>query len=83
VKPELFGYQCRCAIVAAMTTVEDIEKAVSQLPAAELERFRVWFGTFDAGQFDERIECDAKAGKLDRMADQALAEPRAGCTREQ
>jgi hypothetical protein len=65
-----------------MTTVEDIEKAISQLPPAELDRFRVWFEMFDAQQFDERIERDAKAGKLDRMADEALAEHRAGRTRE-
>jgi hypothetical protein len=38
--------------------------------------------TSDAQRFDERIERDAKAGKLDRMADEALAEHRAGRTRE-
>jgi len=65
-----------------MTTVEDIERAVSQLAPAELERFRVWFEAFDAQRFDERIERDARAGKLDRMADEALAEHRAGRTRE-
>jgi hypothetical protein len=65
-----------------MTSVEDIERAVSQLPPAELERFRMWFETFDAQRFDERIERGAKAGRLDRMADEALAEHRAGRTRE-
>ena len=65
-----------------MMTVEDIEIAISQLPSAELDRFRVWFEAFDAQRFDERIERDAKAGKLDRMADEALAEHHAGRTRE-
>jgi len=65
-----------------MMTIEDIERAISQLPPAELDRFRVWFEMFDAQRFDERIERDAKAGKLDRMADEALAEHRAGRTRE-
>jgi hypothetical protein len=65
-----------------MTTAEDIERAILQLPAAELDKFRVWFETFDAQRFDERIERDARAGKLDRMADEALAEHRAGRTRE-
>jgi hypothetical protein len=69
-------------MLTAMTTVEDIEKAISQLPPAELDRFRAWFESFDAERFDERIERDAKAGKLDRMADEALAEHRAGRTRE-
>ena len=65
-----------------MTTVEDIERAISQLAPAELDRFRAWFETFDAQRFDERIERDARAGKLDRMADEALADHRAGRTRE-
>jgi hypothetical protein len=65
-----------------MTTVEDIERAISQLPPAELDKFRVWFEAFDAQRFGERIERDARAGKLDKMADEALAEHRAGRTRE-
>jgi len=65
-----------------MTTVEDIERAISQLAPAELDRFRAWFETFDAQRFDERIEREVRAGKLDRMADEALAEHRAGRTRE-
>src|SRR6266478_10223437 len=35
-----------------MTTAEDIEKAVEQLPPRELARFRAWFEAFDAAQFD-------------------------------
>jgi hypothetical protein len=65
-----------------MKTFEDIERAILQLPTAELDRFRVWFEAFDAQRFDERIERDARAGKLDRMADEALAEHRTGRTRE-
>ena len=53
-----------------------------QLPPADLDRFRAWFETLDAQRFDERIERDARAGKLDRMADEALADHRAGRTRE-
>ena len=65
-----------------MTTVEDIERAILQLPPAELDRFRAWFEALDAQRFDERIERDARAGKLDRMADEALADHRADRTRE-
>jgi hypothetical protein len=63
-----------------MTTIEDIERAILQLPPADLDRFRAWFETLDAQRFDERIERDARAGKLDRMADEALADHRAGGT---
>ncbi|WP_167351892.1 hypothetical protein [Bradyrhizobium tropiciagri] len=55
-----------------MTTAEDIEKAVEQLPPRELARFRAWFETFDAERFDAAIERDAKAGKLDALADDRL-----------
>ena len=65
-----------------MTTAEDIEKAVEQLTPGELVRFRAWFEVFDAGQFDTAIERDARAGKLDTLADEALAAHRAGRSRE-
>jgi hypothetical protein len=41
-----------------MTTAEDIEKAVKQLAASELARFRAWFEVFDAGRFDAAIARD-------------------------
>jgi hypothetical protein len=62
-------------------TTEDIEKAVEQLPPRELARFRAWCEVFDAGQFDAAIERDAQAGKLDGLAEEALAEQRAGIGR--
>jgi hypothetical protein len=65
-----------------MRTVEDIEKALTELPANQLAEFRAWFETFDAGRFDEKIERDAKAGRLDRLAEQALADFRTGRARE-
>jgi hypothetical protein len=65
-----------------MTTTEDIEKAVEQLAPRELARFRAWFETFDAERFDKEIERDAKAGKLDALADEAIAAHRAGRSRD-
>jgi hypothetical protein len=63
-------------------TIEDLEKAVSKLPPDQLAKFRAWFEAFDAARFDQKIERDAKAGKLDRLADQAVADFRQGRTRE-
>jgi hypothetical protein len=65
-----------------MTKLEDIEKAVAKLAPDELQRFRVWFEAFDAARFDEKIERDAKAGKLDGLADKALHDFRKGRARE-
>jgi len=62
-------------------TIEDLEKAVSKLPPDQLAKFRDWFEAFDAARFDEKIERDAKAGKLDRLAEQALADFRQGRAR--
>jgi hypothetical protein len=56
-----------------MTTTEDIEKAVEQLPPRELARFRAWFEAFEAAQFDAAIERDAGSGKLDAHAEETLA----------
>jgi len=65
-----------------MTRLEDIEKAISGLSSEEFARFRAWFEEFDAARFDEKIKRDAEAGKLDRLAEQALADYRRGRFRE-
>jgi hypothetical protein len=65
-----------------MTTVETIERAIEQLPAEELAKFRRWFLEFDAAAWDAQIEADAAAGKFDALAEEALAEYRSGKARE-
>jgi hypothetical protein len=65
-----------------MTSIEDIEKAVAELPPDQLARFRAWFEEFDTARFDQKIERDANAGKLDRLAEQALADFHSGRARE-
>jgi hypothetical protein len=65
-----------------MTTVEDIEKAVANLGPRDLDRFRAWFEEFQAVRFDAVIERDVRGGKLDRLAEEAIAEYRRGDARE-
>ena len=65
-----------------MTTLEDIEKAIADLPREQLKQFRTWFEQFEAAHFDQATERDAKTGTLDRLAEEALADFRAGRTRE-
>lgn len=65
-----------------MSTVEEIEEAVARLPGDKLAKFRAWFEAFDAEQFDLEIERDAQNGRLDELADQALADFRQGRARE-
>jgi hypothetical protein len=65
-----------------MGKAEDIEKAVAGLALDALAQFRAWFEEFDGARFDQKIECDAKEGRLDRLAEQALADFRSGRARE-
>jgi hypothetical protein len=57
-----------------MTTVREIEDAVARLPDSQLGEFRAWFTQFDAEAWDHEFEEDAESGKLDRLADKALAD---------
>ncbi len=60
------------------STLETAEAAVARLSNEELAQFRRWFAEFDGDAWDAQIEADAKAGKLDALAEEALAEYRAG-----
>jgi hypothetical protein len=53
-------------------SIEDLEKAVADLPPDQYAEFRAWFEAFEADRFDREIEQDAQAGKLDRIADAAI-----------
>ena len=61
-----------------MSKVEILEKQIEALSAEELARFRHWFAEFDAQDWDRQFESDAKAGKLDALADKALRAHAAG-----
>ena len=52
-----------------MTKVEKLEREIRSLTANELATFREWFASFDAAAWDAQLEADAKAGKLDALAD--------------
>lgn len=60
----------------------EIESAVSQLTRGDLTAFREWFSRFDAGAWDTQFEEDVKGGRLDALADEALADLRAGRCRD-
>lgn len=63
-------------------TLTELEKQISQLPPAELAEFREWFRRFDSDRWDEQIEKDVNAGRLDSLASAALQEYREGKTDE-
>lgn len=64
-----------------MSTLKEVELAVSQLSPEDLAAFRVWFAEFDAAAWDKQIEKDVAAGRLDVLAEKALKHLRKGrCT---
>lgn len=65
-----------------MTSVATLEQAVQQLPPRDLAEFRAWFVKFDEAAWDAQIEADARAGKLDGLAAEALADYRSANVRE-
>jgi hypothetical protein len=64
-----------------MSSVQEIQEAVSQLPHEDLAAFRTWFAEFDAAVWDRQFEADVSAGRLDQLGDEALKDLREGrCT---
>jgi hypothetical protein len=55
-----------------MSSVKEIEAAVSKLSGEDLSLFRTWFADFDAEAWDRQFEQDVKAGRLDGLAEEAL-----------
>ena len=65
-----------------MSKVENIEQEFRELTPSELAAFRRWFLEFDAQVWDGQIEEDIREGRLDKLADEALASHRAGKSKE-
>lgn len=59
-------------------TLQELEQTISHLPPDELARFREWFLEFDAATWDVKIEKNATQGRLDDLANAAIAEHSAG-----
>ena len=63
-------------------SIHGIEQAITELSPDELTHFRRWFEEFDANLWDEQFERDAKSGKLDKPGNKAVADFRAGKSKE-
>jgi hypothetical protein len=64
-----------------MHNVQDLEQAIRQLSPEDLAAFRAWFIEFDASLWDSKLDSDAAAGRLDKLAEEALLDFREGrCT---
>ena len=64
-----------------MSTVSEIEEAVRGLSDGDLAAFRAWFAEYDAAVWDRQFDQDVAAGRLEQLAEEALADLREGrCT---
>ena len=68
--------------VRTMARVEELANEVQQLNRQELVAFREWFRKYDSDARDGETEEDVLAGILDKLASAAIAEHRAGRTKE-
>ncbi|MBC8037372.1 MAG: hypothetical protein H7X89_09155 [Rhizobiales bacterium] len=64
-----------------MTKLEQIEKSIAELSAEDLAKLQAWLEEFRWEMWDRQLEADVKAGKLDKLGEEALAHHRAGRTR--
>jgi len=65
-----------------MSEVEQLAQRIENLSPQGLAKFRAWFEEFDGRVWDAQIEADAKAGKVDGLINEALADYKAGKARE-
>ena len=69
-------------MLSAMTKLEAIEKAITELSDEERAKLRTSLDELEADLWDAQIERDAAAGKLDWLIDEAIAEDDAGQTKD-
>lgn len=63
-----------------MNTIKHIEDEVRQLSPIDFAKFREWFYEYEWQAWDRQIEKDVKAGKLNLLANKALADHSAART---
>ena len=64
-----------------MSTVQEIETAIQKLKPQEIHEVADWLQELREELWDKQIDADAKAGRLDKLAEKALEDFRAGRTK--
>ena len=65
-----------------MARIEELTNEVQQLSREELAAFRDWFRKYDSDEWDKEIEEDVLSGRLENLANEAIADHKAGRTEE-
>ena len=61
-----------------MASVDQIEKAILELPPQELRKLSAWIAELDQERWDDQLAQDVAAGKLDHLAEEAIRDFQAG-----
>jgi hypothetical protein len=64
-----------------MSTVAEIESAIKKLKPKQVHEIADWLQEFRDQLWDRQIDADAQAGRLDKLAEKALEDYRAGRTK--
>ena len=64
-----------------MTTIQEIEQAIEQLPSDQFAQIHDWIVKKDWEKWDLQIERDSAAGKLDFLVEEALRDAESGNTK--
>ncbi len=61
-----------------MSTLVEIEAAIERLPRNDFQQLREWIAERDHEQWDQQLEADVAAGRLDQFAQEAIEDFQAG-----
>ena len=61
-----------------MSTVQEIESAIARLDPKDVQAIADWLQEYRETLWDRQIEADAKAGRLDKLMEEAKQDYRAG-----
>jgi hypothetical protein len=64
-----------------MTKLEKLEREIEALPPQEMRALAAWFDDLRERLWDEQMKRDALSGKLDKLAEEAIADIAAGRVR--
>ena len=62
-------------------SIKEIEVEIARLPATDVAELSTWLAEYQAQLWDEQIERDLEAGRLDRLLDDVAKEVAAGMAR--
>ena len=65
-----------------MTGLAEIKEAIQNLPPADFAEIARWFNDLQEGLWDQQIEADAAAGRLDFFKEQVEQALAAGTVRD-